>query len=115
MAWQYLTFPYHGYHGSGKPICCESPSLKDHASNAAKSVDTNLRGLSFFGGEDFRLKTLALEASTSSYNGFGRFLVFGNGRKASHVRRRRLKSETKVCLVFPRYTVQTQYNNGSEG
>ena len=56
-----------------------------------------------------------LEASTSSYNGFGRFLVFGNGQKASHVRRRRLKSETKVCLVFPRYTVQNQYNNGSEG
>ena len=39
-----LPVPYHGYHGGGKTIPWKS-SLKDHASNAAKSIDTNFCGL----------------------------------------------------------------------
>ena len=49
MAWQYLTVAYHGYHKGWEAYLLWKSSLKDHASNAAESVDTNLRGLSFFG------------------------------------------------------------------
>ena len=67
-----LAVPYHGYHGGGKTIPWKS-SLKDHASNAAKSIDTNFRGLNFLGEKILDARVWPLKGFTSSY-GFGCFV-----------------------------------------
>ena len=102
-------------------------SLKDHASNAAKSIDTNFRGLNMFGfvlGQTWDAKDTKHHAicgkawdilnfgpwnKLASLNFFvwlWTFLGFAEWQKTSHVRRRRLKAETRVFQIFPKYTVK---------
>ena len=127
MAWQYLAVPYHGYHKGCEAYLLWKSSLKDHASNAAESVDTNLRGLNFsgslfranlgckrykthqntmpfvesFGDPEFWPVKEAAWDNISSF-GFGRLLSFAERQKARHVRGRWLKAETRVFQIFPK-------------
>ena len=96
---------------SGKPICCESPAWKTMRPMRPNPLIPIFVASAFLGGEDFRLKTLAPGSfKTSSKHPaicgtlFWSWILGMAEKQTAWVRRRRLKSETKVCLVFPRYT-----------
>ena len=130
MAWQYLTVPYHGYHKGWEAYLLWKFSLKDHASNAAESVDTNLRGLNFsvlFLGKLGMQKIqntskhlaicgklwwswiLAPErnclGNISSF-GFGRLLVLRRGKKHAMLEEGDWNQKRGYSRYSPKYTVK---------